>query len=126
MWFFNRLRVPLLPLMRKGHYGCVVVPFHLDERRGAAYADTGRVAQPNGPAIERYLTGMGLWTFLEGLLLLANAFAILNEDRFLAPRGWRFSEALGGWVKSLKGQLIELIYATQYLRIPLSGEFLDE
>ncbi|KAK6928899.1 Yos1-like [Dillenia turbinata] len=30
---------------------------------------------------------MGLWTLLEGFLLLANAFAILNEDRFLAPRG---------------------------------------
>ncbi|KAG6758270.1 hypothetical protein POTOM_038608 [Populus tomentosa] len=35
---------------------------------------------------------MGLWTLLEGFLLLANAFAILNEDRFLAPRGWSFSE----------------------------------
>ncbi|CAA0829234.1 Unknown protein [Striga hermonthica] len=29
---------------------------------------------------------MGLWTLLEGCLLLANALAILNEDRFLAPR----------------------------------------
>ncbi|KAG4109934.1 hypothetical protein ERO13_D13G018200v2 [Gossypium hirsutum] len=29
---------------------------------------------------------MGLWTILEGFLLLANAMAILNEDRFLAPR----------------------------------------
>ncbi|KAJ8623673.1 hypothetical protein MRB53_032203 [Persea americana] len=40
--------------------------------------------------------GMGLWTLLEGLLLLANALAILNEDRFLAPRGWSFSEVSGG------------------------------
>ncbi|XP_072996327.1 uncharacterized protein [Typha latifolia] len=63
---------------------------------------------------------MGLWTLLEGILLLANALAILNEDRFLAPRGWSFSEASGnGQTKSLKGQFIGLIYATQYLRVPL-------
>ncbi|KAI3866721.1 hypothetical protein MKW92_000671 [Papaver armeniacum] len=47
---------------------------------------------------------MGLWTLLEGFLLLANALAILNEDPFLGPRGWSFAE---------------LIYATQYLRLPL-------
>lgn len=62
---------------------------------------------------------MGLWTLLEGCLLLANALAILNEDRFLAPRGWSFIEVSGGKAKSLKGQLIGLIYATQYLRVPL-------
>ncbi|URE30409.1 Calcium-binding EF hand family protein [Musa troglodytarum] len=63
---------------------------------------------------------MGLWTLLEGLLLLANALAILNEDRFLAPKGWSFNEVSGGArAKSLKGQLIGLIYATQYLRVPL-------
>ncbi|RRT44977.1 hypothetical protein B296_00050815 [Ensete ventricosum] len=74
----------------------------------------------------RSLTGhgvcdrMGLWTLLEGLLLLANALAILNEDRFLAPKGWSFNEVSGGArAKSLKGQLIGLIYATQYLRVPL-------
>ncbi|EEF31975.1 immediate early response 3-interacting protein 1 [Ricinus communis] len=62
---------------------------------------------------------MGLWTLLEGFLLLANALAILNEDRFLAPRGWSFSEFSGGRTKSFKGQLIGLIYATQYMRVPL-------
>ncbi|XP_072975790.1 uncharacterized protein [Typha angustifolia] len=63
---------------------------------------------------------MGLWTLLEGILLLANALAILNEDRFLAPRGWSFSEVSGnGQTKSLKGQFIGIIYATQYLRVPL-------
>ncbi|XP_043689794.1 immediate early response 3-interacting protein 1-like [Telopea speciosissima] len=62
---------------------------------------------------------MGLWTLVEGLLLLANALAILNEERFLAPRGWGFSEVSGVRTKSLKGQLIGLIYATQYLRLPL-------
>ncbi|KMT17096.1 hypothetical protein BVRB_2g041500 [Beta vulgaris subsp. vulgaris] len=60
---------------------------------------------------------MGLWTFLEGLLLLANALAILNEDRFLAPKGWSFTEI--GKTKTLKGQFIGLIYTMQYLRVPL-------
>ncbi|KAF1894916.1 hypothetical protein Lal_00022410 [Lupinus albus] len=62
---------------------------------------------------------MGLWTLIEGFLLLANALAILNEDRFLAPRGWGFSDFSGGRTKSFKGQLIGLIYATQYMRVPL-------
>ncbi|KAJ0979167.1 hypothetical protein J5N97_014641 [Dioscorea zingiberensis] len=60
--------------------------------------------RPSSPSPFR---GMGLWTFLEGFLLLANALAILNEDRFLAPRGWSFSEVSGGGrAKSLKGQVI--------------------
>ncbi|KAI3900551.1 hypothetical protein MKW92_043561 [Papaver armeniacum] len=49
---------------------------------------------------------MGLWTLLEGFLLLANALAILNEDPFLGPRGWSFAEVSGGRTKSLKGQLL--------------------
>ena len=63
--------------------------------------------------------GMGLWTLLEGFLLLTNALAVLNEDRFLAHRGWSLSEVSGGKAKSLKGQVIGLIYAVQYLRVPL-------
>ncbi|XP_058081929.1 uncharacterized protein LOC131229888 [Magnolia sinica] len=62
---------------------------------------------------------MGLWTVLEGFLLLANALAILNEDRFLALIGWSFSEFSRGGTKSLKGQMMGLIYATQYMRLPL-------
>ena len=62
---------------------------------------------------------MGLWTLLEGCLLIANALAILNEDRFLAPRGWSFKEYSGVKRNSLKGQIIGLIYATQYLRVLL-------
>ncbi|KAL5724393.1 hypothetical protein ACHQM5_007663 [Ranunculus cassubicifolius] len=62
---------------------------------------------------------MGLWTLLEGFLLVANALAILNEDRFLSPRGWSFAEVPPGTAKSLKGQVIGLIYAVQYLRVPL-------
>ena len=65
-------------------------------------------------------TEMGLWVLLEGFLLLANSLAILNEDRFLGPRGWSMSEVSGnGQTKSLKGQIVGLIYATQFLRMPL-------
>ncbi|XP_052117099.1 uncharacterized protein LOC110279954 isoform X3 [Arachis duranensis] len=62
---------------------------------------------------------MGLWTLLEGFLLLANALEILNEDRFLAPKGWGLSDFSSGWTKYFKGELIGLIYATQYLKVPL-------
>ncbi|KAG4962260.1 hypothetical protein JHK82_038949 [Glycine max] len=68
---------------------------------------------------DHFLREMGLWTLLEGFLLLANALAILNEDRFLTPRGWGLSDFSAGQTKSFKGQLIGLIYATQYLRFPL-------
>ncbi|XLR40121.1 hypothetical protein HN51_018365 [Arachis hypogaea] len=51
---------------------------------------------------------MGLWTLLEGFLLLANALAILNEDRFLAPRGWGLSDFSSGRTKSFKDQLIAI------------------
>ncbi|GAB4833924.1 hypothetical protein Ancab_032171 [Ancistrocladus abbreviatus] len=62
---------------------------------------------------------MGLWTLLQGFLLFANALAILNEDRFLARRGWSFADVSGGRRKSLKEQVVGLIYAAQYMRLPL-------
>ncbi|KAJ7950213.1 Immediate early response 3-interacting protein 1, partial [Quillaja saponaria] len=62
---------------------------------------------------------MGFWTLMEGFLLFANALAILNEDRFLAPRRWTLAEVSGGARNSVKGQLIGLIYACQFLRLPL-------
>ncbi|XVF55146.1 hypothetical protein PTKIN_Ptkin06aG0012800 [Pterospermum kingtungense] len=62
---------------------------------------------------------MGFWTFLEGLLLFANALAILNEDRFLGPRGWTLAEIQRGRRNTLKGQMIGLIHACQFLRLPL-------
>ena len=39
---------------------------------------------------------MGLWTLLESLLLLANALVILNEERFLAPKGGTSQTSQGG------------------------------
>ncbi|KAE9615017.1 hypothetical protein TanjilG_18887 [Lupinus angustifolius] len=62
---------------------------------------------------------MGLWTLVEGFLLLANSLAILNDDRFLAPRGWGLSDFSGNRTKTFKGQVLGLIYAIQYLRVPL-------
>ncbi|XP_019057311.1 PREDICTED: protein transport protein yos1-like [Tarenaya hassleriana] len=62
---------------------------------------------------------MGFWTLMEGFLLFANALAILNEDRFLASRGWTLSELQTGRRNSLKGQTIGLINACQYMRLPL-------
>ena len=62
---------------------------------------------------------MGLWTLLEAFLLFANSFAILNEDRFLAPRGWTLIEIQRGGRNSLKGQIIGLIHAFHFLRLPL-------
>ncbi|KAK6245009.1 hypothetical protein QUC31_011418 [Theobroma cacao] len=66
-----------------------------------------------------YKGKMGFWTLLEGLLLFANALAILNEDRFLARRGWTLAEIQGGRRNTLKGQIIGLIHACQFLRLPL-------
>ncbi|KAK3226231.1 hypothetical protein Dsin_006093 [Dipteronia sinensis] len=62
---------------------------------------------------------MGFWTFLEGFLLFANAMAILNEDRFLAPRRWTLAELQAGRRNSFKGQVIGLIHAFQFMRLPL-------
>ncbi|KAG8374091.1 hypothetical protein BUALT_Bualt11G0094900 [Buddleja alternifolia] len=69
--------------------------------------------------VERRQKEMGLWPLLEGCLRLANAHAILNEDRLLAPRGWSFQELSGVKRNSFKGQILGLICATQYLRVPL-------
>ncbi|KAL6328255.1 hypothetical protein AAG906_034398 [Vitis piasezkii] len=87
---------------------CPFSSFHFSHPTRRSYIHFPRISED-----------MGLWTLLEGCLLIANALAILNEDRFLAPRGWSFSEFSGGRTKSFKGQLIGLIYATQYLRVPL-------
>ncbi|EAY89874.1 hypothetical protein OsI_11418 [Oryza sativa Indica Group] len=86
----------------------------------AAYLDLSLFSLTNGLAEALIGLGMFFWPFLEGLLILANALAILNEDRFLAPRGWSMSEVSGnGRSKSLKGQIVGLIYATQFFRMPL-------
>lgn len=62
---------------------------------------------------------MGLWMLLECGLLIANALAILNEDRFLVPRGWSFREISGMKRNSFMGQLIGFVHASQYSRVLL-------
>ena len=61
---------------------------------------------------------MSLWTLLQSILLVANAMAVLNEERFLEPKNLSQSAITSGYVSShgFKGQLIGLIYATSYLR----------
>ena len=61
---------------------------------------------------------MTLWTFCQSVLLTFNAFAILNEQRFLEKCGLGQSALTSGYVSatSPRGQLIGLITATQYMR----------
>ncbi|KAG0571761.1 hypothetical protein KC19_VG040200 [Ceratodon purpureus] len=62
---------------------------------------------------------MGLYEIVEALLLIPNAVAILNEDRFLVLYGLAVAEMGSGRVLSMKSQLIRFIHAVQYLRVPL-------
>jgi hypothetical protein len=61
---------------------------------------------------------MTLWTFTQSVLLVLNAFAILNERRFLEKVGLGQSGIHSGYVSSTspRGQLIGLITATSYMR----------
>ena len=61
---------------------------------------------------------MSLWTLLQSVLLVANALAVLNEERFLEPKNLSQSAITSGYVSAhgFKGQLIGLIYAASYLR----------
>jgi hypothetical protein len=67
---------------------------------------------------------MTLWTFCQSVLLVFNAFAVLNEQRFLEKAGLGHSSLTSGYVSatSPRGQLIGLITATTYMR----SEWTDE
>jgi len=56
---------------------------------------------------------------VEALLLMTNAVAILNEDRFLSPMGLGIADMSNGRVSPFKGQMVGFIHAVQYLRVPL-------
>ncbi|CAI5513531.1 unnamed protein product [Closterium sp. NIES-64] len=62
-----------------------------------------------------------MWGFLQAVLLIVNSLAILNEERFLVPYGWGFQEMSSGRISPLKAQIIGLLHAVQYLRVPLIG-----
>lgn len=65
----------------------------------------------------------GLGGILLGALLVVNGLAVLNNDRFLEKHGWGFSQM--GQMKitaspgALKYQVIGVIHAVAYLRVPL-------
>uniref|UniRef100_A0A452Z8D1 Immediate early response 3-interacting protein 1 n=5 Tax=Triticinae TaxID=1648030 RepID=A0A452Z8D1_AEGTS len=106
------------PLQKRTGTGAVF-PVAESELVNSPSGRTG-TADPSGLGLISSLVGMGLWSFLEGVLLIANALAILNEDRFLNPRGWSFADARGmHGANTFKGQMIGLIYAAQYMRFPL-------
>ena len=65
---------------------------------------------------------MTLWTLTQSALLTVNAVAVLNEQRFLAPRGLTVRDVREGGTTSptsAKGQMVGLINAASYLRVPL-------
>eukprot|EP00850_Spirogloea_muscicola_P002318 SM000009S23447 [mRNA] locus=s9:26780:27341:- [translate_table: standard] len=62
---------------------------------------------------------MAIWALFQAVLLLLNAAAVLNEDRFLAPYGWGFQDMHAARTSPLKVQIIGMLHAVQYLRVPL-------
>ena len=62
------------------------------------------------------------WTLTQSALLAVNAVAVLNDRRFLAPRGLTMRDVREGGTTSptsAKGQMVGLINAASYLRVPL-------
>uniref|UniRef100_A0A803MYA2 Yos1-like protein n=1 Tax=Chenopodium quinoa TaxID=63459 RepID=A0A803MYA2_CHEQI len=51
----------------------------------------------------------------QGILLLANAVAVLNEDRFLAPRGWSYADSVES-ANTLKKRFTRLAFSLQCFR----------
>ena len=75
-----------------------------------------------GPSLDNDPSAtMTLWTFCQSMLLTFNAFAILNEQRFLDKYGLGQGAVNSGYVPSgsARGQLIGVVTATQYARVPL-------
>ena len=64
---------------------------------------------------------MTLWTLTQSALLSVNAVAVLNERRFLAKRGLTMESIRYGSTSatSARGQIIGVINAASYLRVPL-------
>eukprot|EP00197_Chlamydomonas_leiostraca_P012101 CAMPEP_0202865300 /NCGR_PEP_ID=MMETSP1391-20130828/5608_1 /ASSEMBLY_ACC=CAM_ASM_000867 /TAXON_ID=1034604 /ORGANISM="Chlamydomonas leiostraca, Strain SAG 11-49" /LENGTH=75 /DNA_ID=CAMNT_0049545123 /DNA_START=89 /DNA_END=316 /DNA_ORIENTATION=+ len=57
---------------------------------------------------------MTLWTIVQAALMIGNGVAVLNNDRFLEPNGWGFSQM--GQGLGLKMSIIGGIHAAQYFR----------
>ena len=85
-------------------------------RRSAGVEHIAAASLDNDPSAT-----MTLWTFCQSMLLTFNAFAILNEQRFLDKYGLGQGAVNSGYVPSgsARGQLIGVVTATQYARVPL-------
>ena len=98
------------------------VDSHIDaSRRHSAARDAARRLDRDGASTRAPARVMTLWTLTQSALLAANAVAILNEPRFLAKRGLTARDVRDGAVApaSAKGQIIGVINAATYLRVPL-------
>ena len=63
--------------------------------------------------------GFSLTDLFVSALLLGNAAAVLNEDRFLAKLGWGYEQTRSEG-PSVKKQIVNLLYAVRFLlTIPL-------
>ncbi|GHP04975.1 hypothetical protein PPROV_000372600 [Pycnococcus provasolii] len=62
---------------------------------------------------------MSLWSLCVSFLLVLNGFAILNERRFLARYGWGYDTMHNLPSTSFKGQVIGMLHACTYARVPL-------
>ena len=63
--------------------------------------------------------GFNLSDLFTSALLMANAAAVLNEDRFLVKCGWGYEQTRSD-PPSVKKQIINLLYAMRFLlTIPL-------
>merc|ERR1711920_887347 len=67
------------------------------------------------------LDRMTLWTLVQGILLVANGLAVLNEQRFLEKYGLGPSVLTDPYASktSLRVQVSGFLSAVQYLRVPL-------
>ena len=67
--------------------------------------------------------GFGLYSLLEAALLVINAMAVLNEERFLSKIGWGDNEMTGfGQSPTAKQQIMTLIRSVRtVMRVPLIG-----
>ena len=63
----------------------------------------------------------GLYSLLESVLLVVNAMAVLNEERFLSKIGWGTNQMAGfGEEPGAKQQLLNLVRSVRtVMRIPL-------
>lgn len=63
----------------------------------------------------------GLYSLLESVLLVINAMAVLNEERFLSKIGWGANQMAGfGEEPGVKQQLLNLVRSVRtVMRIPL-------